>query len=294
MRNLLNPKWLFLINTLPIIVLFFLYYGQFSIIKTLLDAESIRLWKSFGWTLGVLGFLNFIYAIYLSIRKQKVSVFYGVIALLCYIPFIYIFGYYSDEIMPFTIPQWMVSGNLILYVGTFLMPTLAYALFIIVYHFTSEKKEYKAWKNFLIAIMIPIFWYLFFEIIIPLWHPTDSYFGAHVLIILTIIVTLLFLFFLIRGIYILATKKSEIWLKYQLAWKIPIAIILPLLGLAVNNGLIYKNFGINNSADSKVVNLSPHAGHSLLLRVCDPSAINLESMTLVSVWLQKGQCIISF
>ncbi|MCH2392687.1 MAG: hypothetical protein MK238_09160, partial [Nitrospinales bacterium] len=53
-------------------------------------------------------------------------------------------------------------------------------------------------------------------------------------------------------------------------------------------------FGINNSADSKVVNLSPHAGHSLLLRVCDPSEINLESMTLVSVWLQKGQCIISF
>jgi len=247
MRNLLNPKWVLIINTFPIIVLFFLYFGQFNIIKTLLDEESISLWKSFGWTLGVLGFVNLVYAIYLTIRKQKVSVFYGLIALLCYIPFIYLYGFHSDKIIPFSIPQWMVSGNMILYVGTFLMPTLAYSLFVLVSHFTSETKEYKAWKNFLIAIIIPVFWYLFSQIILPLWKPVDSNFGTHSLLIFLIIGTLIFLFFLIRGIFILAIKKSNVWIKYQLAWKIPISIILPLLGLAVNNGHLFNDFGVSNS-----------------------------------------------
>jgi hypothetical protein len=66
MRNLLNPKWLFIINTLPVAVLFILFFGQFNIIKTLLDENSIQLWKSFGLTLGVLGLLNFVYAVYLT------------------------------------------------------------------------------------------------------------------------------------------------------------------------------------------------------------------------------------
>ena len=144
MRNLLNPKWLFFINTLPILVLFFLFIGEYNIIKSLLNAENIALWKTFGLTLGVLGLLNFGYTLWLTIKKQKVSVFYGVIALLCYIPFIYLFGFHSDKIIPFSIPQWMFSGNNILYVGTFLMPTLAYSLFVLVAYFTPETTEHKA------------------------------------------------------------------------------------------------------------------------------------------------------
>ncbi|MDA3885530.1 MAG: MSEP-CTERM sorting domain-containing protein [Candidatus Delongbacteria bacterium] len=237
MRNLLNPKWIYLINTFPIVVLFFLFIGEFNIIKTFLDEESINLWKSFGLTLGILGITNLVYAVYLTIRKQKVSVLYGLIALLCYIPFVYLYGYHSEKIIPYSIPQWMISGDMILYVGTFLMPTLAYSLFIIVSHFTSDTKEYKAWKNFLIAILIPVFWYLFFQIILPLWKPVNSNFGIHTLLILIIVGTLVFIFFLIRGIFILTIKKSSIWLKYQLAWKIPISIILPILGLSVSNNL---------------------------------------------------------
>jgi hypothetical protein len=90
MRNLLNPKWLFLINTLPIVVLVFLFIGEYNIIKSLLTSENIELWKLFGLILGVLGILNFGYALWLTIKKQKVSVFYGVLSLLCYIPFIYL------------------------------------------------------------------------------------------------------------------------------------------------------------------------------------------------------------
>lgn len=247
MRNLLNPKWLFVINTLPLVVLFFLFFGQFNIIKTLLEESSIQLWKSFGLSLGVLGLLNFAYAVYLTLKKKNVSIWFGLIALLCYIPFIYLYGYHLDKIIPFSIPQWMVSGNIFLYVGTFLMPTLAYSLFVLVSHFTPESKEHKAWVNFLIAIGIPIAGYLFTQIILPLWQPFDRDFSVHAMVILVITATLVFLFFLIRGVFILATKKAKVWQKYQLAWKIPIAIVLPLIGLAVNNGHLFNNFGPSDS-----------------------------------------------
>ena len=246
MRNLLNPKWVFFINTLPIVVLFILFTGEYNIIKSLLNEENIKQWKTFGLTLGVLGILNFGYALWLTIKKQKVSVFYGVTALLCYIPIIYLFGFNSDKIIPFSIPQWMFSGNIILYVGTFLMPTLAYSLFVLIAHFTPETTQHKAWKNFLIAIIIPISWYIFSQILLPLWKPAENNFGIHLLIIFIIIGTLIFLFFLIRGVLIIATKKTDVWQKYQLAWKIPISIILPLIGLAVNNGFLFNNYSVNS------------------------------------------------
>jgi hypothetical protein len=142
MRTLFNPKWLFLLNTLPIAILFFLFYGEFQIIKSLLDEESIGLWKTFGWTLGILGITNFGYALYLTIKKKNISLLYAILALISYITFIYLYGFNSNEIIPFSIPQWMLSGNMVLYVGTFLMPTLAYSLFILVYQFTIKLNHY--------------------------------------------------------------------------------------------------------------------------------------------------------
>lgn len=247
MRNLLNPKWLLIINTLPLVLLYFLFFGQFNIIKTLLDENSIQLWKYFGFSLGIIGLLNFAYTVYLTLKQKDVSVWYGLLALLCYIPFIYLYGYHLDKIIPFSIPQWMVSGNIFLYVGTFLMPTLAYSLFILVSHFTPENKEHKAWTNFLIAIGIPIVVYLFSQIILPLWQHVEGEFYTHTVVVLVITTTLVFLFFLIRGVFVLATKKADAWQKYQLAWKIPIAIVLPLIGLLVNNGHLFNNFGLRES-----------------------------------------------
>jgi hypothetical protein len=242
MRNLQNPKWLFLINTLPIAVLFFLFISQFNIIKSLLEPESVVLWKTFGITLGGIALINFLYSTYLTISKKIVSIYYGLISLLVYIPFIYLYGYHSEEIIPFSIPRWMIPGDMILYVGTFLMPTLAYSLFILVSHFTPKTKEHKPWKSFLFAIAVPLVWYIFSQAILPLWKPIEREFQTHVTIIFVIAGTLLFLFFLIRGIYILATKKATVWKRYQLVWKIPISIIFPILGLLVNNGFLFNEF----------------------------------------------------
>ncbi|MDR0422583.1 MAG: MSEP-CTERM sorting domain-containing protein [Proteiniphilum sp.] len=248
MRNVLNPKWLFIINTLPVIVLLVLLTGQFDIIKTLLDENSIRLWKSFGLALGILGLLNFIHAVYLTVKKQNVSVRYGVIALLLYIPFIYLYGCHLDGIIPSSVPQWMIPESIFIGVGTFLMPTLAYALFVLIVHFTSESGEHKAWINFLIAIAVPVAGYLFSRTILPLWRLNNiGELSIHALLVLIIAATLVFLFFLVRGVFILALKKTAVRRIYRLAWKIPVAIVLPLMGLSVNNGHLFKIFGENNS-----------------------------------------------
>ena len=247
MKNLLNPKWLFLINTIPIAILFFIFYNEYSIIHTLLEKENIILWKRFGIALAILGFLNLGYILFSILKKKRVSPIYGITALIIYIPFLYIYGIYANQFIPFSVPRWMVSDTLLLSVGTFIMPTLAYALFVLVTHFTSERKEYKAWKNFLIALSVPTAWYVFTQLILPLWKPIRYNFDTHVMLILVIISTVLFLFFVIRTVYILAIKKSAIFKKYHLVWKIPIAIVFPLLGLAVNNGLLFKNFGISTS-----------------------------------------------
>ena len=247
MRNLLNPKWLLIINTVPTIVLFVLFIGEFNVIKTLLAEENISLWTIFSIILGTLGVLNLSYSAYLIFRKKEISIFYGVAALLCYIPFLYLFEYHIDKIIPFNIPQWMYSGNSVIYAITFLMPTLIYSIFVFVLHFTPENKDHKASRNFLFAIIVPILFYLFFQVIMPLWKPVEGNFGIHTTLIFVIAGTLVFLFFVIRAVYILATKKNHIWQKYQLAWKIPISILLPLVGLAVNNGQFLSSFVSNDA-----------------------------------------------
>lgn len=247
MKNLLNPKWLFLINTLPILILFALFIGQYNIIKSLLENDNLMLWKTFGIILFLLGLLNFCYAAWTISRKQSVTIWYGIVSLICHIAFIYSFSYNADRIIPISIPGWMISGDKIVYVGTFLMPTLAYSLFVLVSHFTPETKEHKAWKSFLIALVIPISFYIFSQLLWPLWQPLEEYFTIHMIIVLLIIATLVFLFFLIRGLYILVSERIDAWKKYQLAWKIPISIIFPILGLAVNNGHLVEELNFNES-----------------------------------------------
>ncbi len=236
MKNILNPKWIFIINTLPIALLFFIYGGQFAIIKSLLSEDNIATWKYFSIALGAMAALNFGYAIYLIASKKIISNLWSLISLVTSIVFIYVYALHSNEIIPFSVPRWMVSEDMIIYVGTFLMPTLAYSLFTLVIHFTNEVEKRKSWVNFLFALAIPVSCYLSFTLLSPLWKFIDVRFDEHILIVLFISGTLLFLFFIIRGIYILALKKSNLFVKYQLLWKIPICILFPLMGLALNNG----------------------------------------------------------
>ena len=243
MKSLLNPKWIFLINTLPVMILFCIAYGDYQVINSLLNEDHVTLWKYFSTSLLLLTFINFIYAIYTSLNKKKVSVWYSIFMLCASIAFLYIHFTKSNELIPWGLPRWMFSGNIMTYIGTFLMPTLVYSLLQIVIKYTPKSQQLKAWKNLLVSIAIPLSIYLFTLIIGPLWRLGSSPLGLHAVIIILVAATLIFLFFLTRFIYILVINKKETWIQYAIIWKIPVTVIMPLVGLQLNNNEFHQIFG---------------------------------------------------
>ena len=91
-------------------------------------------------------------------------------------------------------------------------------------HFTPETKEHRTWLNFLIVIAIPLTAFIFSRTGFPL-RRIGNIDSIHALLILTIIITLVFLFFLIRTIFIVAGKKAN----FNSFW---------FYGIAVLNGIL--------------------------------------------------------
>ena len=240
MKSLLSPKWLFLINSLPVLVLTILSYQEFSVIKTLLSNENIWQWKSHAYWLVVFGVITFGTSIFLIIKKRVIPIDFAIFLLLAHIAFIYSYYFNFNEIVPSSIPQWMLGNETMLYVGTFLMPTLAYSLFILVVHFTPENKKQNPWKSFGFAILVPISWYVFVQVLLPFWQEVGANFNEHFIIIILVSGILFFLFFLIRGLFIVIQNKSQFFKRYQIIWKVLFTILLPLLGLLVNSGHLFS------------------------------------------------------
>jgi len=236
MKNILKPKWLLVANIIPSTILLIIFSGEYSIIKSLLTENGIFLWQIFGLAILTLLLTNTVYITHLYRNARLVSASYAAIALVLYIILLYQYGLYSRELLPFSIPQWMISDSLELYLGSFLMPSLVYFLLVLVIHFVPEEKPPAAWKSFAIAITIPVIWYIVMQVLLPLWKPFGSTYATHALLIIFISLTVLFLYFLMRGVLIIGQNKSNFLYKYQLIWKLPIALIFPLLGLALNNG----------------------------------------------------------
>jgi hypothetical protein len=253
MKNLLNPKWLLIVNTFPIILLFFLFWGEYSIIQSLLTEEHLYYWTLFGFSLAILSSFVLTYSILCILNKKEISIYFSIFSLLSYTSYLLLYGYNSSKIIPFNIPNWMLSDDIFLYVGTFIMPTLVHSLLIIVIRLTKNQlstTKYQSsaiWMNFIKASVIPISWYVFFQLILPLWQTILPEFLGYFMVVFFTITTILFFFFLIKGFYILINRKSENIFKYNLFWKIPLSILFPILGLSVNQGYIFNDYNYNNS-----------------------------------------------
>lgn len=233
MKNLLNPKWLLLVNTLPICILLFIMYGDYSIIKTLLSPENHQRWLNYGAVLGLLAGINLVYALYSMKEKEEVSPIYLGGSFLAYIVYLYSYLYNVDTLFPFDLPQWMVSDYSQIYAGTFLMPTLAYCVLGLVVYFTPTDKPHRARNSFALSIAIPLVWYIFMQVIMPL-RIMDTDISVHTLLIFGISSVTFFLFFFVRGIYIIISRntmsKETKTVLYCLT-----TFFFPMLGLLVNN-----------------------------------------------------------
>lgn len=245
MRNTLRPAWLLFINTLPLALMAWIYHSNYRIIESLLPDEAVALWIRFGSWLGVLWLAHLAYAIILIYKKRTLHGWYGIVTLALYIPFLYLYYLSVDDMLPRSVPMWMMPEDISIFAGTFVMPTLAHALFVQVVALTHRFEKKTAGFSFLYAALVPLAWYIFLQVILPLWKPFErSSFSLHVTIIVCICGAVLFLFFLVRCFYILAARNKEMSPVYQISWKFVIALLFPLLGLIVNNKYddVFGNF----------------------------------------------------
>ncbi|SDG53335.1 hypothetical protein SAMN05421827_107209 [Pedobacter terrae] len=148
MKTLLNPRWLIVISIIPSIILLLLFYGQFSIIKSLLKTETAEIWLNFSLILTLLTSAQLAYILLGIYKKYNISIFYAFFSLLVYTIFLYAYAQYADILIPFSIPQWMINVDVILYPGSFLMPTLIHALFILVVFSSQKSRLSSAWLSF--------------------------------------------------------------------------------------------------------------------------------------------------
>ena len=243
MKTLLNPRWLILINTIPIIILFALFLGTYDVIGSLLSEETLKVWINFGSALGLLWFATLSYSIYSILKKRKIGIAYAAITLISYISLIYMDWVFGSDLIPWDIPRWMLPEDFVLYPTTFLMPTLAHALFALMINLTRENQ--KPWISFGTAILIPVCWYVFLMILLPMWQPLDYRFSEHVIAVLLIAGTVVFLFFLGRGVYIIFQNRKSSMLENPAAAlivKAVIGLVLPVLGLHVNEYYFHHEF----------------------------------------------------
>jgi len=240
MRNLLNPNWLFLLNTLPVLLLAGLCYAEFSVIQTLLPPASVLLWQRFGLVLGALALATAGYGFWRLRQGRPLDAAYGAVAVLAHVAFLFAYLSFSSEILPRAVPTWMVPTDPIIYVFTFLMLTIAHGMFVLVARLTPDDRPHSAGANFALAFAVPAAWFVLVQL--PGWFWRHSYSEVWNLVwgAAFALGTLSFLFFLTRGVYIIGTKKSAAWGEFGVVWKVVIALVLPLLGLAVNNGLLWQ------------------------------------------------------
>ncbi|OON67239.1 MSEP-CTERM sorting domain-containing protein [Hymenobacter sp. CRA2] len=249
MRNLLNPKWLFVLNSLPLLALLLLLGGEFRVIHSLLPPASLLAWKWLWVALISLAAMHAGYAAWCLWRRQPLSVLYAVAALVLNLGFMC--GYLvagASELFPPEVPTWMVGSETWLYACTFLMPTVAHAALVLIIRSVPTDRPASAWPNFVVAPLVPVGLGVLMSPV-SWWDPSTPFGRAVESVLLAtgfILGTLLFLLAIARGLYIIVSRKSGLWPHYRVVWTALIAGVLPLAGLALNNGLFQKLGGGNS------------------------------------------------
>ena len=244
-----NPVWSIFSLTIPQAVLIWFFYHTYYVISPLLKENSLHLWYIFGgaFALLVIGFTS--YSIIQFFRKKAIHLINAILVLTLYIAFSYLFLFKSQNMIPWNVPEWMIQREqLFLYYATCIMPCILYALLFIIYHVTPQNKKIKAWKNFLITVLIPVAVYAYFTLILPLHKFPHENWKMHLFCIAFIIVTVVFFSFLLRTIFILFQKKGKLFVKLEIVWIILIGLVCPIVGLYLNHHLkrprVFSSVGI--------------------------------------------------
>ncbi len=175
MKNLLSPKWLLIVNTLPITIYLILSAFQFSIVRTLLSEDNLILWGVFGGVLLLLAGGVFAYSLRATYLNKEISALYASVSLVSHIAYMVFYLYDFEDILR-GIPNWMISADFSVYAITFIMPTIIHTLFVLAIKLNTKKFE-NAWINLLAAFLIPLSFFFAIQGILPFWSFGNSRIG---------------------------------------------------------------------------------------------------------------------
>lgn len=246
MKIFLKPYWVYISTLIPVIVLFALYGSAYQVIHTLLSKQSVIAWIGFGCTLATItiGFCG--YALWCQSRSRNLPPSFGFFLIAVYVAFTYVFMHNTQTVIPLNVPQWMLfEGDLILYMFTFLMPTMAYGLLLAVIAVTPEGRNYRMVLNVRILIAIPVFWYVTFTGVMPMVSDSlDDKLAMHVFMILFIATTLLFLACLVRLVYLILMHRDLTSRRFVIGGRVIFLLVLPVLCFIINNRLDKTSGGV--------------------------------------------------
>ncbi len=232
-----HPGLIFVSVAIPQIILLGLYFQTYHVIQPLISDETRTLWRGFGIALSSLTAGYTVYGIGLFAKGKPVHHLISPAIFLTFLPLLYVFGMYFGDLFPDRTPSWMASEDVIMYPGAFLTPAFLYALITAVRWLTPDMTKTGTGRNFVLAMLVPAFWYVFFHIVPPLFRHSNSAPLRHILVVVFIASTVIFLFFVMRGVFILLNKRAGWIQNHERAVRLALTLVFPLLGLAIYGGL---------------------------------------------------------
>ena len=234
MRATLHPLGILLAHLVPVLILAALYADALSVIHPLLKPESLDAWRVLGIWTGSVTLLSALYAAIMWWRRGPVHAIYAVLVFLAYVPLLWFIGESMSELFPWEIPRWMMPAEPELYAFRLLSIPLAHALFVLVARSLPEGDHGKPLRDLLIAAAIPLAVFLFVQVVEPFRSGSD--FEKHAWVVVLICLTIGFLFLVFRSVTALVLRVGARSVLAHMA-RVLVALVLPLLGLAVNNGV---------------------------------------------------------
>jgi hypothetical protein len=236
-----KPYWIYLTLTVPQGVIFLYYFELYSLFSSQLGPKNLEIWANYAITLSLMMILATLYAGFMQFRHRTIHWQYGLVATPSYLTVLYLFYTHDiSQLLPNTIQSWMFSATETLFLPIGLtMPILIHTLLLFVERTTPTEQKRSLLPTVIGAITIPTIWYLMMRLPFPLLKGELN--GAileHLQVLTFIILTVTFMFLLIRLAYQLALKLPDSYQHTRWFLKLMATTLLPLASLLVYNGVV--------------------------------------------------------
>lgn len=244
MKTFTRPYWIALTVTLPQLLIFLYYIAIYGVVSSLLKPENMQYWTLYGGILGSMGLSASAYAIFLQRRRKPILWPYALLILLGYMAFLLAYLEGFNHLLPADTPRWMIAADefVLLPLGL-MMPALIHALLLLVDRLTPPG-NHSLIKAAITAVSVPAFWYLTVRFVFPLLNGRLNWrIYSHLHEVFFILLTVAFMFLLLRLAYLLFLKITPSRAKGIWLVRVPFTLILPLLCLLVYNGKLGGELG---------------------------------------------------